>query len=162
MALFARALPAALRTPALVPRRGMADAATAGKVVLTFASPIGALFAAKPVQQVNVPATGGDMGILSDHVPTIAVLRPGVVTVSEGDKESKFFVSSGTVTVNADSTVQILAEEAVPLDQLDAQAARRGLDSFNSQVLSARDDLARAQAEIGVEVHRAMCYALGV
>lgn len=28
-------------------------------------------------------------------------------------------VSSGSVTVNADSSVQLLAEEAVPLDQLD-------------------------------------------
>lgn len=30
-----------------------------------------------------------------------------------------FAVSSGSVTVNADSSVQLLAEEAVPLDQLD-------------------------------------------
>ncbi len=29
--------------------------------------------------------------------------------------------SSGSVTVNADSSVQILAEEAVPLEDLDAQ-----------------------------------------
>ena len=29
--------------------------------------------------------------------------------------------SSGTVTINADSTVQILAEEAYPLDMLDVQ-----------------------------------------
>ena len=29
--------------------------------------------------------------------------------------------SSGTVTINADSTVQILVEEAYPLDKLDAQ-----------------------------------------
>lgn len=28
-------------------------------------------------------------------------------------------VSSGSITVNADSSVQLLAEEAVPLDQLD-------------------------------------------
>lgn len=30
-----------------------------------------------------------------------------------------FAVSSGSVTVNADSSVQLLAEEAVPLDSLD-------------------------------------------
>lgn len=29
--------------------------------------------------------------------------------------------SSGTVTINADSTVQILVEDAYPLDKLDAQ-----------------------------------------
>jgi F0F1-type ATP synthase epsilon subunit len=30
-------------------------------------------------------------------------------------------VSSGSVTINDDSSVQILAEEAFPVDQLDAQ-----------------------------------------
>lgn len=30
-------------------------------------------------------------------------------------------VSSGSVTINADSSVQILAEEAYPLDQFDLQ-----------------------------------------
>lgn len=30
-----------------------------------------------------------------------------------------FAVSSGSITVNADSSVQLLAEEAFPLDQLD-------------------------------------------
>ena len=30
-------------------------------------------------------------------------------------------VSSGSVTINADSSVQIMAEEAFPLDQLDVQ-----------------------------------------
>lgn len=37
-----------------------------------------------------------------------AVLRPGVVTVTENDgKQSKIFVSSGTITVNDDSSVQV-------------------------------------------------------
>ena len=33
--------------------------------------------------------------------------------------------SSGSVTINADSTVQILAEEAYPLDMLDMQVHMR-------------------------------------
>ena len=36
-------------------------------------------------------------------------------------KHSLFTASSGTVTINADSTVQILAEEAHPLDRFDPQ-----------------------------------------
>ena len=32
-----------------------------------------------------------------------------------------YTASSGTVTINADSTVQILAEEAHPLDRFDPQ-----------------------------------------
>ena len=36
-------------------------------------------------------------------------------------KHSLSTASSGTVTINADSTVQILAEEAHPLDRFDPQ-----------------------------------------
>ena len=35
-------------------------------------------------------------------------------------------VSSGTVTINADSSVQILAEEAVPMERLDLQVKHLG------------------------------------
>lgn len=59
----------------------------------------------------------GDFGILAQHVPTLAALKPGVITVHAEDGQAKYFVSSGTVTVNSDSSVQILAEEAVPVDR---------------------------------------------
>jgi F-type H+-transporting ATPase subunit delta len=36
----------------------------------------------------------------------------------------KFFVSSGSVTINEDSSVQILAEEAHKVEDLDVSAAR--------------------------------------
>lgn len=67
--------------------------------------------------QVDVPSLSGDFGILAQHVPTLAVLKPGVVVVHEDDMTNKYFVSSGSVTVNDDSSVQILAEEATPLER---------------------------------------------
>lgn len=42
-----------------------------------------------------------------------------------------FLVSSGSVTINEDSTVQVLAQVAVPLDRLDPQVSfRRSLTIF--------------------------------
>ena len=95
------------------------------------------------MKQVDVNSTTGTFGILPNHVPTISVLKPGLVVVYEQDnKQNKFFgmssiraylvvcylsllmffaASSGSVTINADSTVQILVEDAYPLDKLDAQ-----------------------------------------
>ncbi|PNI16874.1 ATP5D isoform 4, partial [Pan troglodytes] len=62
----------------------------------------------------------GAFGILAAHVPTLQVLRPGLVVVhAEDGTTSKYFVSSGSIAVNADSSVQLLAEEAVTLDMLD-------------------------------------------
>ena len=43
------------------------------------------------VKQVDVPSTTGSFGILPNHVPSIAVLKPGVVNVYESDKITKFF-----------------------------------------------------------------------
>ena len=57
------------------------------------------------IKQVDVPSFSGAFGILPNHVPTLAVLKPGVVTVYEADGTAKkFFVSSGSVTVNEDSS----------------------------------------------------------
>ena len=49
-----------------------------------------------------------------------------MVTVFEKEGAAKkFFVSSGTITINDDSSVQILAEEAHPVEDLDAGAAKQ-------------------------------------
>ena len=42
-------------------------------------------------QQLNVAATTGDMGILSDHVPSIEQLRPGMLEIVNADGTSKRF-----------------------------------------------------------------------
>lgn len=57
------------------------------------------------VRQVDVPSFSGSFGILPSHVPTLAVLKPGVMTVFEDAGTSKrYFVSSGIVTINEDSS----------------------------------------------------------
>lgn len=127
---------------------------------------------ATTVRQVDVPSFSGSFGILPRHVPTLAVLRTGVVTVYEADgKANKIFVSSGTVTINDDSSVQILAEEAHSLDKLDGGACRDILNKALSELSSASSELvcknklkfclmliyfvlfqAKAEAQIAVEV----------
>ena len=41
--------------------------------------------------QVNVPAESGEMGILSNHVPSIEQLKPGLVEIIEESGGSKQF-----------------------------------------------------------------------
>ena len=66
-----------------------------------------------------MPSFSGNFGILPNHVPALSVLSPGVVTVyEEEEKAKKFFVSSGSITINEDASVQILAEEAHAIDTL--------------------------------------------
>ena len=44
------------------------------------------------VKQVDVPSFSGSFGILPEHVPLLAVLQPGILTVMEEDgSQNKYF-----------------------------------------------------------------------
>ncbi len=68
-------------------------------------------------------------------------------------------MSSGTVTINDDSSVQVLAEEAVPVEHLDNHAAKEGLAKAQQELNSASGDVAKAEAQIAVEVNEALVQA---
>eukprot|EP00239_Pterosperma_sp_CCMP1384_P000681 CAMPEP_0197845766 /NCGR_PEP_ID=MMETSP1438-20131217/2653_1 /TAXON_ID=1461541 /ORGANISM="Pterosperma sp., Strain CCMP1384" /LENGTH=212 /DNA_ID=CAMNT_0043457189 /DNA_START=127 /DNA_END=765 /DNA_ORIENTATION=+ len=115
------------------------------------------------VDMVLVPGAAGDFGILPGHVPTVAQLRPGVMTVHKGDGDEniqKYFVSSGFAFIHANSTAEVCAVEAVPLEQLDPQSVAQSLEEYTKLLTSADDDYAKAQAQIGIEVCSAMNSAL--
>ncbi|XP_055629600.1 ATP synthase subunit delta, mitochondrial [Toxorhynchites rutilus septentrionalis] len=143
--------------PALraVQSRGYAD-----EMAFTLAAANKVFYDATNVRQVDVPSFSGSFGILPKHVPTLAILKPGVVTIYEQDGAAKkVFVSSGTITVNEDSSVQVLAEEAHPVEDLDSGACREILSNAQSQLSSASSEVERAEAGIAVEVAEALVKA---
>lgn len=119
-----------------VQARGFAD-----EMAFTLAAANKVFYDNANIRQVDVPSFSGSFGILPKHVPTLAVLKPGVVTVYENDgTQKKVFVSSGTITVNDDSSVQVLAEEAQTVEDLDLAAAREVLAQSQSELSSASTD----------------------
>ncbi|XP_077082703.1 ATP synthase F(1) complex subunit delta, mitochondrial [Siphateles boraxobius] len=147
--------------PALRHARCYADVVSSAEMSFTFASPTQVFFKEASVKQIDVPTLTGAFGILPSHVPTLQVLRPGIVTVFNDDGSSaKYFVSSGSVTVNADSSVQLLAEEAVPLDNLDLAAAKANLEKAQSELMGASDEAARAEVLVSIEANEAIVKAL--
>ena len=68
-----------------LPKSGEEEVKNAGpppeSVKLNFRLPHEAVFADEEVNMVLVPAETGDFGILPGHVPVVAKLRPGVVSV---------------------------------------------------------------------------------
>nr|CAI5820982.1 unnamed protein product [Callosobruchus analis] len=156
---------AALRSVSrLLTRRGLSTTLKRGyadEMSFTFAAGNQVYYDAQSVRQVDVPSFSGSFGILPAHVPTLAVLKPGVVSIFENDgKVNKIFVSSGTVTINDDSSVQILAEEAHPVENIDPAAAREVLNKAQSELSSATSEQAKAEAMIAVEVGEALVKAI--
>ncbi|KRY34644.1 ATP synthase subunit delta, mitochondrial [Trichinella spiralis] len=132
----------------------------AADISLTFACPSQVFYNQSNVQQVSVPTIDGEVGIYPNHVPLIGVLKPGVMRVYEQDMIRKFFVSSGTVSINEDSSVQVIAEEACDVSDLDLQACESGLEKMKSQSHGgATDEKAAAENAIAVEVYEALVQA---
>ncbi|EXB38367.1 ATP synthase subunit delta' [Morus notabilis] len=130
------------------------------KLTVNFVLPYASELSAKEVDMVIIPATTGQMGVLPGHVSTIAELKPGVLSVHEGNDVTKYFVSSGFAFIHANSFTDIIAVEAVPLDRIDPNQVQKGLAEFTQKLSSATTDLEKAEAQIGVDMHSALNSAL--
>jgi len=76
------------------------------------------------VDQIIVPGTEGDLGILYDHAPILTLLRPGQLSYENEGKTVVLVVSGGYLEVT-DNRVTVLAETAEFLDEIDRERAGR-------------------------------------
>lgn len=67
--------------------------------------------------EVQIPAVAGDMTAMAGHTPTITSLRPGVLRVVGADGTKSYVVTGGFAEIGA-TGVSVLAEQAVPVDEL--------------------------------------------
>merc|ERR1739842_272341 len=136
--------------------RTMAAEASTG-MNFTFSCPADVHYQnASNINQIDLPTGTGMMGILPQHVPTLGVLAAGWATVYEPSGQNKrFFVSSGSYAINEDGSVQIAAEEAIAEADIDMEAAKKELASFQAKS-SQGSETEKAEAQIAVETLEAM------
>ena len=70
------------------------------------------------VDQVDVPGSEGDFGVLAGHAPLIALIRPGIMTVYAGGEQTKVVVLGGFAEVGPDG-LTVLADVATSIEDLD-------------------------------------------
>jgi F-type H+-transporting ATPase subunit delta len=133
------------------------------KLTFNFLAPHQALFNKQEVDMVIVPGASGAFGVLPGHVPMISELKPGVVEVTKSAGEvTKYFVSSGFVFVHGNSTLDVCAIEAVPLEDIDPEAVTSGKSSAEAELARVTDEVEKAKAQIAVDVYSAMAEALAI
>ena len=71
------------------------------------------------VDQVDVPGTEGDFGVLASHAPTVSALRPGIMTVVVNGQAQKMIVLGGFAEVSADGKLTVLADLADSVEDFD-------------------------------------------
>lgn len=70
-----------------------------------------------PATEVQIPGADGDMTAMEGHAATITSLRPGVLRVVASDGMKAYVVTGGFAEISA-TGVTVLAEQAVPLNEL--------------------------------------------
>ena len=98
------------------------------------------------VEAVVVPGTEGEFTVLKDHAPLISTMKPGILVIDETpQKKLRLFVLGGFAEV-APSGLTILAEQTIPLAQLDAAGLDVELKNFEEEVAGAKTDETRRMA----------------
>jgi F-type H+-transporting ATPase subunit epsilon len=105
------------------------------------------LLMSEPVDQVVVPGSEGYFTVLKGHAPFMSTLKPGVIEVAHGGETERIFVRGGFADVNV-AGLTILAEQAIPLAEVDPAMLAQDVKNAEEDVADAKDPALRAAAEL--------------
>ena len=117
----------------------------AGKLHFSLVSPERELYSGE-VDQVDIPGTEGNFGVLPDHAPLMAAIRTGAITVYENGTEKQFFVQGGFADVTP-AGLTVLAERAAPMSELTSERVQE-------DIASAKDSLVGLEGEAALAVQQ--------
>lgn len=93
----------------------------------------------------------GEFGIMRGHIPFLAALVPGIVTVVSGGNRQSYVVPGGFLEASRggesdDYHVIVLADDAEDVGDIDAAEAQRRIEEAKKQAEEDRDE--RMEAEM--------------
>ena len=99
--------------------------------------------------EVIIPSFEGQMGILSNHIPLITFLRPGIIIIkAEGEKE--YYVEEGTVEFS-NNNLLILTSTARDIAHLDKSKINELLQKAEANLNTQSTDKERYVASYKLE-----------
>ena len=109
------------------------------------------LLVSQPVEMVVVPGEEGDFGVLPRHAPMISKVRPGLIQIYQGGQvQESIFVAGGFAEVTP-ARCTVLAEEAVPLGEIDRGTVEKELKDLRDDLLDATEaDRGQIEQKIAV------------
>ena len=105
------------------------------------------LLMSEPVEAVVVPGAEGYFTVMKGHAPFMSTLRPGVVDITRGASTDRIFVRGGFADVGADG-LTILAEQAIPLADVNPAMLAQDVKDAEEDVADAKDGAARDAATL--------------
>ncbi|MEX0851685.1 MAG: F0F1 ATP synthase subunit epsilon [Bauldia sp.] len=118
------------------------------------------LLVSEPVNQVVVPGSEGYFTVLKGHAPFMSTMKPGVVEVEREGKTERIFVRGGFADVGREG-LTILAEQAIPLAEVDPAMLAEEVRHAEEDVADAKDGATKDAAELRLHQLRDVQAALG-
>src|SRR5262249_61344364 len=112
------------------------------------------------VSQVDVPGEEGEFGVLAGHASYIATLKPGLLTIY-GNGEPRRIVVRGGLAEMGPTGLTVLAEQAVPVAELDAGMIVQSIQDAEEDLADADNDVSRDKARARLEQLQTLKSALG-
>jgi F-type H+-transporting ATPase subunit epsilon len=85
------------------------------------------------VEQVDVPGVEGDFGVLEEHAPLVATLRPGILTVHMSDGAQRIVVLGGFAEVS-EKGLTVVADLADPLESFDKELLAKHIGELEQRI----------------------------
>jgi len=117
----------------------------ADKLHFSLVSPEAELFSGD-VDQVNIPGSEGDLGILPNHSPLMAAIRTGAITVVVDGAETQYFVQGGFADITP-AGLTVLAEKASLLSDVSADSLKADIDTATKSLESLEGEAAVAMRQ---------------
>jgi F-type H+-transporting ATPase subunit epsilon len=91
------------------------------------------------VSQVSTRTAGGEIGILANHAPLLAALRPTELRLFEGDGEPRRYAQAHGWLQVFGNHARLLVEEAIAPEDLDAATLKEQLADAEQRFAEAED-----------------------
>ena len=114
----------------------------ADKLTFSLVSPEAELYSGQ-VDQVDIPGTEGDLGILPNHSPVMAAISTGLITVTLGTEEVQYFVQGGFADVTP-AGLTVLAEKALPMDAMNSSLIKEMIEEIEKTLAQQEGEAALA------------------
>ena len=74
--------------------------------------------------EIQIPGSDGDFTAMAEHAPVLTTLKPGLLSVKVGNDLMEYIVTGGFVEISG-SNASVLAEEALPRNEVDTSVIER-------------------------------------
>jgi F-type H+-transporting ATPase subunit epsilon len=105
------------------------------------------LLVSEKVESVVIPGSEGEMTVMANHAPVMTTVKPGVVTVKPASGAEERYVVFGGFADILPSGCTLLAESAVPVNELDRSEIARRIEAARADLAAASEHAARTKAE---------------